>query len=315
MDTALHTAGLSSQNHQGTGVRLVHRFGNALRGLIAGSIALTSTRRRKTTTRSNRGPAAQGEANPVPTRPRAPRRPRAAPQVAAPPAARHGWIARLFRRKAHRAPTASRAPAARKQDAPFTPDAYPGLSSAACAILNTPAKDLDPALLHLMLSGIARHLAANLPPDMGLDANAIFAKMAGRLGIAPDAILPEAAPAEVPPFEPAPSPQAGPGVAQAEPDIAQAAMAPPSQTEAPAAAPVPITLPAATCEIAPDRAVRRVFHRRRERTPSRLPSLLARRRHPRSTCRARPQRSGVFRRQHHAPPIRRLTYAACAGPP
>ena len=65
----------------------------------------------------------------------------------------------------------------------LTPEAYPGLSPEACAILNTPLEECDPDVLRLVLCALAHHLADVLPPELGMtDGKAVFSALWGRLG-------------------------------------------------------------------------------------------------------------------------------------
>ena len=304
MRSVTRTAGLSSQTPRGAGARFFHRVGGAVRCVAAVAGALTRRRRRAETASPVR-PSASQDTPPAPKRPRAPRRPRT--EQPATPAPRSGWIARLFRRTPR--PVAPCSPARRSAptNAPFSPETHPGLSAAACALLNTPAKDLDPALLRLMLLGVSRHLAANIPPELGMDADALFAKMAGRLGVPVDEPPPAPAPAEPPqppsaaPQEPVPdAPPAAP-LSQAEPQVATA-------DTPPAASPARAITPDGTVAV-PSHMIGRRTHCHR-----RLSLLQTHRRDPHRPCRCR-RPSRVFQWPHPAPPARRLTSAACAGPP
>ena len=289
MRNAPRPAGLSSQNPQGGGARLVRRFGSAVRGVIAGGIAIAGRLRRSAAPEPRRNPPAPRDpaASPAPRRPRVPPRPRAAAAVA--PPRRPGWLARWFgpRRRQQAAP--DRAPPPDRDDAPFTPQAYPGLSPKACALFNTPVEDCDPAILRLLLAVLARHIADRMGPVLGQDAETLFAALCDRLSTVPGDAGPDASPADA-----AVPARATPAAAALDPaDQADQADA----TEAGAAV-------------------------RRETTPDAAPLTgpVCRRSLLHDACRPLPHRRrsrlhrGV-RHQRRRLPSRRLCYAACAGPP
>ena len=114
------------------------------------------------------------------------RRPgRAPPPVPPPRPARPGWLARWFGRNRRQPALLGRPPFPDSDDAPFTPQAYPGLSPEACAILNTPVEDCDPEILRLLLAVLARHIADSMRPELGLDAETLFSTLCDRLGTVP----------------------------------------------------------------------------------------------------------------------------------
>ena len=294
MRSASLTVGLSSQNPRRGGARILQRLAGAVGSLLSGSAVLGRTRRRPAAASPT---APDTAARPAVKRPRASRRSRVAPPPHAP--TRPGWIARLIRR---------RPPPDAPTIAPPSPpgedeEAYPGLSPEARAILNTPAKDLDPEILSLLLSGVARHIAANLPPELGMDARAVFAKLAGRLGMEVRPGPAEPTPAESPQPEPAATQD---HATQVLPAAAAARLAPKPQVPADRDA-----LP---------RAITPVFARDRQaartlKTVDRSRRFVPRRRRTWGNARiARFPRTAVYL-QDPSPPARRLTYAACAGPP
>ena len=192
----LHPAGLSSQPHQGVGARLFRRFGGAVRRAVTG-ITRTGRARRPVAPPPSPSPQAAGDPQPTtpPRPPRAPRRPRTAPLAPSPQPAQPGWIARWFGRKRRRPAPSGIASSREASDAPFTPEAYPELSPAFCAILNTPVEDCDPEILRLMLCALAELLAS----ELGLpDAKAVFAELWDRLGAPLDQTAPDAAPDAAP---------------------------------------------------------------------------------------------------------------------
>ena len=138
-------------------------------------------------------PATQASSTP-PSRPRAPRQSHPAPLT---PPSRPSRIARWFGRKQRRPAPTNAAPLPDTPDAPFTPEAYPGLTPEACALLNTPVEDCDPDTLRLVLSVFATRLA-KAPALGGLDANALFATLCERLGAAPDSPAPDPQPDAAP---------------------------------------------------------------------------------------------------------------------
>ena len=284
--------GLPSQNHQGVTARFVHRLGTAVRGAFAGIARL----------RRPAAPPSGSTHSPTPdqdtaTPPSRPRRPRPAP--AAP--ARPGWFARCFRLSPRRTAAARRRALADHDPAPFTPENHPGLSPEAYAILNMPVDECPPEILRILLTSLAQHIAASLPPELGLsDPQALFATLWGRLAEPPGEPEPDSAP-------------------DAQPDAAAAAPASAEQD----APPPPGNPPEAQAPTFPDRGANAGTtasadtwtatvppkpDRDRGRPPRhRRPPLL----HPsRTRC------SGVRRQKTRQtlPPPRRA-YNACAGPP
>lgn len=192
MPNAPSPAALLTKPHQGVGARILRRVGGAVQGVIANGIALTARLRRSAAPQPSR-------TAPAPPPPRSKRAPRP-PHAATPPRpARTGWFARWFGRKPPRAASRARTPRSRRGDAPFTPDAYPGLPPDVRDFLNTPVKDCDPDLLRFVLSVLVRHIADSLPPELGMDAKALFASLCDRLGAPSGEAPPAAAPAEPPP--------------------------------------------------------------------------------------------------------------------
>ena len=137
-----------------------------------------------------------------------------------------------------------------------------------------------------------------MPPELGMDAEALFSTLWGRLGATPGEAGPDAPSAEAPPQAPAAAPDAGPGappVTLLQPggtvafDVAGAA---PSVVHAPT--------PDTGCPMAP------VYRRRR--------SLSVGSRSLRHRRRSGFRRGFPGRVQFLQPPPR-FCYAACAGPP
>lgn len=284
MPTALLPAGLSSSNHQGIGARIVHRLGGALRIAIAGVAHVG--RRRPTPPAPAAAPATAEQHPQAPAPTKRPRTPHRRLATAPTPTRRPGWIARWFGRTRPRRATFGRAPFAGSGYTPFTPETHPGLNAEACALLNTPVKDCDPELLRLVLLALARQIADSLPPGLGpTDPQALFStlwtRLAGPLGEA----APDAAPAEQ-----------QDGATDAQP---AALMPPDAQPEAQSPI-LPDSAASANTSVPPkSRWLRNRSHRHGHqvfRDDRRLPDR-SRRIAP------------------HLPPPRRLSYAACAGPP
>ena len=260
MPNAPSPAGLFPQLHQGVGARVLHRFGGALRNVIAGGIALTGRLRGPAAPQPSRTPPSPRNPAPASQRSPAPRRPRTAPPAPSPRPARTGWLARWFGRTRLRPASLARLALPDSDHARFTPEAYPHLSPEVCEFLNTPVKDCDPDLLGLVLHMLAQHITETMPPELGLDARALFSTLCDRLAPPPDETWPDA------PADDAPSP-APAAPEQGEPD---APAAPPSpiqpQAEEPADAAIP-TQPAKPDIACPTGPVlgcgRTVFDRRR----------------------------------------------------
>lgn len=163
MAFAIRTPRLPSPHRQPAGATLFRRLGGAVRTVIAAGVTLGVTLagglRRPAAPRSGSGHAAPRKAK-----------------------ARPAWLGRRS------------FPAG--QDAPFTPQAYPGLSPEFCALLNTPGEDCDPELLRLLLAAVAHVIADALPPDSGIaDAGSLFSTLWGRFaGLDPAAPEREALP-------------------------------------------------------------------------------------------------------------------------
>ena len=241
--------------------------------------------------------------------------------------ARNGWIARLFRRNTRpTAPPKGPTEHPGQQSERFTAETHPNLSPEARAILNTPAKDLDPAVLGLLLSGLARHIAANMPPEAGMDERTVLTQLAARFGMRVRQATPEelaalqAQPAQAASQDAERDPQQAANAQAAQPTPQQT---PPDTPKIPPAATLPVDAPATrqhaatnTHAITPDAAspAEPRFSRRPGRIGDRESPLRTRRRHP-ATRRLSSRPHRTFHQRHHAPPTRRLTYAACAGPP
>ena len=277
MANALHLSGLPAKTHQGIGARLVRQLGGALRRTVAGITRL----------RTPRHPAVP-EPDTSQTPPRRPRLPRKFSPGNDRAGASSGWFG-LGRLRSKR-------PAFPDGDAPFTPQAYPGLTPEVCEFLNTPTKDCDPALVCLLLGALARHIAESLPPELGLDAEALFSTLWSRLADPLGEPAPDATAAEQADDAPV-------GPADAVPD------APPLPPEAPAPdSPQSATLAAAAV---PEDAPPYIALPNRSFRGSRwLPCGLRR-----FFAWRRGWLSHTWRdRQRALPPPRRLFYA-CAGPP
>ena len=186
------SAGFPSQLRPGIGARLLCRFGRAARSALTGISRAGSRRRRTEPPSTHAATAPRGRKAPSPpVGQHAPRRPH---PVAPPPPSPTppGRIARWFGRKPRRPAPSARLPLPDSDDAPFTPETWPGLTPEACAILNTPVEKCDPELLRLVLSVFAQHLANT--PALGLtDPSALFATLCQRLG-APAGDMPDTAP-------------------------------------------------------------------------------------------------------------------------
>jgi hypothetical protein len=71
-------------------------------------------------------------------------------------------------------------------DAPFSPEAFPELSAKACAILNTPAEECDPAILEQAFAVLAELLAALMAAEPARsDPRSALAVVRDRLNSAP----------------------------------------------------------------------------------------------------------------------------------
>ena len=272
-----------------------------MRGVIAGGIARVGRLRRQRGQESSHTPAEpRGTvAPPAPRRPRLPRRPIAAAPV--PPARRFGWFARWFGPKRRQPASPARPALPGSDDAPFTPEAWPGLSPEARAFFNTPVEDCDPEILRLLLTALAGHIADTMAAELGMDAEALFATLCGRLATTPSETRPDTA-------EPAPTPRTP---EHAAPD---AVATPPIQAQGTE------PLDAATTAVAmrdtrPDGIFPPASVFRRSRT------LVHAGRPFRHFHRSLVDRGRLgFHRflpgtPQALPPPRRLCYAACAGPP
>ena len=282
-----------------------------MRSVIAGGIALTGRLRRPAAPRPGRNPPAPRDpsAPPTPRRKPTPRRPRAAAPVPPPRPARAGWLARWFGANRCRPASPARPPLPDRDDTPFTPEAYPGLGPEVCAVLNTPVEECDPDLLRLVLAVFVRHIADSMPPELGMDAEALFSGLWGRLGAVPGAAGPDAPPAEQPPPTPLAPKDAEPDAPPAPPVTP---LQPPGTEASDNAAAAPIVAreaaPIVAREAAPDAASPIAPAYRRSR-----PLLGSSR--PFRRCRRSDFRGGRPGASQRLPPQRRLCYAACAGPP
>ena len=296
MPVALLPAGLPSQPHQGGPASFLTRFTRAVRSAITAGLARST---RQNTPKPRTTP-------PKPSDPAAPRAPRRASPATPAPAqqapARPGWFARWFRRTPQPAPEA-RASRPRRNCEPFTAQTHPGLRPEVLAFLNTPVAQCDPMLVRIVLSVIAKQAAANMAGQPGSDAQALFEKMWARLAPALDQQAPDAPPAGQP--QQAPAAVAEP--AADAPPAAETAEMPAEPADEPAPEAAAPEVPRQTPRPAP------AFHRRRTR-PARLRPR--RRRQPAPRCYFHsPTRRSPKRATHQPPPVRRLCYAACAGPP
>ena len=197
MTQALQTPQPPSQPHQSVGARLLRSLGGPVRTVIAGCLTLSIALRRPAASRGANGHAVAqyADARPAPGRAQ-----RTSPRRAASPAAsfqparpgrRARWLNR-WRRPASSSPAPCTShPAPEDPDAPFTPQAYPGLSPGFCALLNTPLEECDSATISLLLDASARTIARVMPPQPGMpDAAALFATLSARLaGVFDDAGL------------------------------------------------------------------------------------------------------------------------------
>ena len=301
MDTALHTAGLTSQIHQGTGVRLVHRFGRSLRGLIARSIGITAGRRRNPAPHTRTTPEPCDKA--APKRPRTARRPRTASPMTSLQPARTGWFARWFGRRRTPPAPQSRPQPRRDEEVRFTPERFPGIRPEVCQILNTPVGECDPQLLRLVLFVLANHIAKNRP-ELGMtDPQALFAKMWGRVAFAIEQPKPEQSPA-TPPELPGATPEAEPEPAQATSPSKAPASPEDAATDSVTAA---TATPNAVCRSGPAPQQRHALILRGTRRDRRV-------RAPACYHHSHLHR-GAPPKVRRSPPKRLLYYASCAGPP
>jgi hypothetical protein len=164
MPTALLTAGLPSQPHQGVGARLVRRLGGAVRSAIVGGIALAGALRRPAVSQTSRDrAAAQDPQAPAPRRVSVPHPPRAT--LPAPPPL-PPLLAHLLARRERRSASVSRPACLGQGDVHFTPEAFPQLSPKACAVLNTPLKDCDPKTLDLVVSTFTQYVNQVMSPEV-----------------------------------------------------------------------------------------------------------------------------------------------------
>jgi hypothetical protein len=313
MPTAPHTPALASHPRQGVGARFVRRLGGAVRRAIAGGITLAGSLRRPAAARpGGNSPACRDRV--APAAPRRPRAPRQAIAAAAVLPTRTGWLARCFGRGGSE-PAPTGRPSFPDLDTHFTPESHPGLAPEMCAILNTPVEDCDPEILRVVFTAFAELIADALPPELrGLDGGELFSTLAGRLGSARGEARQDAAP-ELPP-EPAPE-----TAVAAMPDAPPQTMAArPAERGTAGAADAPISS-AATSDLAPDAPL----HSGPAIHAGRTSRHRGRSLRPRHIWRARRDCLWPFRcrrlrlcrgwRNPLTPPLRRLCYAACAGPP
>jgi len=336
MPTALLTATLPPQPHQGVGARLVRRFGAAVRGAVVSGISLAGVPRRPAPSQTSPDHApAQRPKTPAPTRVRVPRRPSAPPPA---PSLLPRWLARLLTRRHRRSASVSRPAFLSQGDAPFTPEACPQLSPKACAVLNTPLKDCDPKTLELLFSALAQHIGDLTSPESRItDPRATLPNLWHRLSTAlgdTDTSLPatpDAAPATAtdavpqvpvpPPHPPAHSPPTGPtnSSAKGAPRPSSVPLSGPPASDHPAGA----TITAAAPQTTPDSAAPSApvvpgsppaSNTARSFRSHTQPSARLRRR-PLRYCRTPFPSRNVRDGPPHLPPPWRLYYAACTGPP
>lgn len=187
MSNAPRPAEPNASPHQGVGARIFRRIGGAVRNAIAGRPG------RPPASRPSRTPPTQDPRSPA-KRPRTPRQPRTTALVPRP--ARPGWFARWFGGKRPRPESPARGRRSDRDIGVFTPETHPGFAPEVCELLNTPVEECDPELLCLVFAVFARHLADSLPPELGLDAQALFSTLCDRLGPLPPELRPDAAPAD-----------------------------------------------------------------------------------------------------------------------
>ena len=336
MPTALHTAGRSSQPHQGVGARVVRRLGGAVRSAIVSGITLAGVLRRPPASQTSPDhAAAQDPEAHAPTRVRVPRRPSAPLPV---PSLLPPWLAPLLTRR-RRSRSATRPAFLNQRDAPFTPEACPQLSPKACAVLNTPLKDCAPETLELLFSALAQHISDLMSPESGMtDLAATLPNLWQRLSTAlgdtkaatslpatPDAALATATDAvpQVPVLSPHP-PTHSPPTAPTKPSAKDAPRLSPVPLSSPPPShhPADATITAPAPQTAPDIAAPSapVVHGSRPLSDSgrsfrpATQSVAPWRRSPFRCCRALFGR-GVRDGLQCLPPPWRLYYAACTGPP
>ena len=209
------------------------------------------------------------------------------------------------------------------QDAPFTPQAFPGLSLEFCNILNTPLEDLDPDTLRLLLAAFAQTIVNAMPPEFGMTAGSLFSSLSDRvaaLGVAmPDAPPPAALDAA--PVAPAHAVPHAPGAPPHPPAAASPAAPPQALPNLPLVSPAPLPeapaadlphhapIAAAAAQITPVTASGRALRGCR-------PSFLYRTKHAFCRCRLLFCSCGSFFRSvrlQRLPP-RHWCYAARASP-
>ena len=179
MPGAVTTAGLSSQNPEGGGAGFFRRIGGALRSAMTGGIALKRPRRVSKPQATQIPSVPPDPASPSPPKPA--RMPRG-PSVPEPrPPSRHGWLSRWFGRRPSQCAPRTRAPAQAEDDAPLPWENHPRLTPELRDFFNTPVAQCDPLMLRIVLSVIARQIAARMPAESGGDAQALFAQMWARL--------------------------------------------------------------------------------------------------------------------------------------
>jgi len=210
-------------------------------------------------------------------------------------------------------------------DAPFTPEKFSELSPKACAILNLPFEDCDPAFVRFVLAVLARYRDAT--PEMSVtEARALFAELWELLGGPVNLATPEAAQNQpsnaAATEEPAPVAEMLTGPA-AEPNAAPPAL--PASQAAPGDTPDDLpngssALPGTEAADVPHGAESAAIAE-----PDATPFVTALPK-PRLSCRRprRHDRRQVHDRRHSAGPVRpgvvqapprRRSYAARASPP
>jgi len=188
-----------------------------VRSAITGGMTLATGRRRPAAPQPDidHPVARDRDARPAPAPEHPPSQPRTASPVTPDRSASPGWLARLSGRG--RRPARFNYPLLPDGDAPFTPEAFPGLTPEFCTFLNTPLEECDPEMLTLLYAVLAEHIAAVMPAEAGLgDAGEVFSKLWGRLAAAVGDVVPGAWPAVAPPDAPVVAPDP---LAAASPDV------------------------------------------------------------------------------------------------
>ena len=197
MPTALLTAGLASQPHQGVGARFVRGLGGAVRTIVSGGITLAGSLRRQAAPTPAPNPQAGRdlEASVPPEAPRSPCDPSSA--VPVPRSLAAAFIAHSLRRR--RPVRFGRRASIRRDNRPFTPEENPGLSPEACAFFSTPFEEGDPAMAALMFSTLEQYITEVMAGGPAIrDTDALLATIWARMGTLAGEARPDVAPAEAP---------------------------------------------------------------------------------------------------------------------